>query len=152
MQEILNSLPEPMQLNETLFIIAGIFLVLLFLLNALVFKPLLAVMDERHRRIETGKEAQAKSMKAVEDGMAAYQSKVIEARRAAQQKRVKVLKESEMVREETLAAAREQSLAMVQAAVTEIDEQVKKAKDSLRHEAQEVAQRIVSSVLARAVH
>ena len=104
MQELLDSLPEPMQLNGSIFVIAVLFLVLLIILNTLVFKPLIAVLQERRKKIEEGAEAQRNSMKTVEESMAAYQNRLLEARRAAQQKRNKILKESEMVREEVVCA------------------------------------------------
>jgi len=151
MQELLDSLPEPMQLNGSIFVIAVVFLVLLIILNTLVFKPLIAVLQERQKKIEEGAEAQRASMEKVEESMAAYQNRLLEARRGAQQKRNKILKESEMVRDEVVSAAREQGFAMVQAAATEIDQQVLKTRDSLKREAEEIARKIVSSVLSRTV-
>lgn len=151
MQELLESLPEPMQLNGSLFVIAILFLVLLIILNTLIFKPLIAVLQERRRRIEEGAEAQRTSMKSVEESVAAYQNRLLEARRSAQKKRNNILKESEMVRDEIVSAAREQGFAMVQAAATEIDQQILKTRDSLKKEAEEIARKIVASVLTRTV-
>jgi len=150
MEELLNSLPGPMKINGSIFVIAAIFLVLLVILNKLVFQPMVAILNERQRKIDEGAEAQKTSMTTVEESLNAYQAKVLDARKSAQRKRNKILQESEMVREETIHAAREQAFAKIQAAVTELDEQVDKAKLTLKDETHQLAQKIVSSVLARA--
>ncbi len=150
MEDLINSLPGPMQLNQTLFIVAALFLVLLVILNQWIFKPLVAVMDERHKLVEEGAEAQRSSTKTVEESLARYQERLIEARRAAQQRRNAILKESEMVREEILASAKEQSMALVQAAATDLETHVKTARAALKEESRELAQHIVNSVLSRA--
>ncbi|MCB1044323.1 MAG: hypothetical protein KDC35_15380 [Acidobacteria bacterium] len=146
----MNSLPGPMQLNHTLFIIAALFLVLLVILNQWLFKPLVSVLDERQRLIEEGAEAQRSSSKTVEESLARYQERVIEARRTAQSKRNAILKESEMVRGEVVASAKEQALALVQAAATEIEAKVTETREALTAESRQLANRIVDAVLSRA--
>jgi len=150
MEEILKSLPEPMQINSTTLIIAVLFLVLLIIMNAMVFKPLVAILEERQKRIEAGAEASKSAEKTVMESEASYQAAVIEARRKAQAKRQNVLKETEMACEETIASAKEQALGMVQAAATDLEQQVEQAKGSLKKDIEGIAQQIVSSVLSRA--
>jgi len=150
MEEILNSLPEPMQINVTTLIIAVMFLVLIVVLNSLIFKPLIAVLDKRKSQIEEGRAAHEHAESTVAESTAAYQEKLREARKKAQVKGQDLLKESEMAREEMIALSREKALAMVQAAATELDQQVGKAKTTLDQESRVIAQQIVSSVLARA--
>jgi F-type H+-transporting ATPase subunit b len=150
MEEILNSLPEPMQVNSTVLIVAALFLVLIFVLNKLVFKPLTAIMEDRETRIQEGVEARAKSLATVEEREAAYREAVVKARKEAQSKRQNLSKESELAREEILTSSREQAMAMIQAAATEIDKQVDKAKTGLEQETKAIAKDIVSSVLSRA--
>ncbi len=150
MQEILNSLPAPMQINITTLVIAVMFLVLVVILNSLIFKPLIAVLEKRKSQIEEGEEARIKAEKTVQESLAAYREKVHEARKKAQANRQNLLKESEMAREEKIASSREKALAMVQAAATELDQQVGSARSSLEQESRVIAQQIVSSVLARA--
>lgn len=149
MEEILKNLPEPMQLNYTTFVIAGLFLALLILLNVLVFKPILAVMNERQRRIDEGAEAQRKAQKTVEEGLTAYKTALVEARRKAQSRRQEILKESEMDCNKEIASSKEKAMALVQAAATDIDQQVAQAKSVLKENTQDLAKQIVSSVLSR---
>ena len=149
MEEILNSLPDPMKLNYTAFIIAVLFLALLVLLNTLVFKPIMAVMEERQKRISEGADAQRKAHKTVEEGQAAYKTALVGARRKAQSLRQEILKESEMGSVKEISASKEKAMAMVQAAATEIEQQVAQAKSSLKEDTQTLAQQIVASVLSR---
>ena len=149
MEELLESLPGPMKLDSSIVVIGILFLVLLVILNKLIYQPLTAILEERKRRIDEGDHARRSSMKTVEDSLATYQSRLVEARKSAQLKRAKILKESEMVREEMLSSAREQAFALVQAAVTEIDSQVNQAKVSLKAESETISKQIVASLLAR---
>ena len=149
MEEILKSLPAPMQLNETVFVIAAIFLLLIYVLNRSVFKPLVAILEERRQRIDEGAQAQKQSLKTVEESMAAYRAAVVDARKKAQAQRLQMLKESEMIREEILTASKEKSMAMIQAAATELNKQVDRAKSGLKQESEALAREIVSTVLSR---
>lgn len=149
MEEIFNSLPEPMQINSSLLIIAAIFLILIAVLNNFIFKPLVAVLDERKKQIQAGSRARDKSLKTVADSLAAYKAAHVEARRKAQSKRQQLLKESEMVRDEIIASSKERAMGMVQAAATELDHQVNQAKSSLKLETRAIAKKIVASVLSR---
>ncbi|CAM2066624.1 ATP synthase subunit b [Sulfidibacter corallicola] len=151
MEEILNSLPGPMQVNVTSLVIAAIFLVLIVVLNNLIFKPIVEKLDERARRIKDGAEAKKSADKTVEESLAALNNARVEARREAQNKRLEILKESEMAREVIITSAKEKALGMVQAAATELDQQVEKAKSTLREETKGMADQIVASVLSRSV-
>ncbi len=150
MEKLLKSLPEPMQVNETVLIIAALFLVLLVMLNTMVFKPLVAILEQRQKKIVEGEEARKNAEKTVRDSEDAYHTAVIDARRKAQAKRQDVLKETEMACEEMIDSAKEQALGMVQAAATDLARQVEEGKTSLKKDTEAIAQQIVSSVLSRA--
>ena len=150
MEEILNSLPEPMQINTTALIIAGIFLVLILVLTELIFKPLVSILDDRKRRIEEGAEAQKQSMKTVDEKMMAYRAALVDARRKAQANRQAILQESEKGRGQLTASSKQQAAAQIAEVTARLNVQVAEAKASLKQESQEIAQRIVGSVLSRA--
>lgn len=150
MEEILKSLPEPMQINETTLIVAVLFLVLMALLNSLIFKPLLAIMEERESKIRTGEEEYAKALKTVEESEAAYRDKVIGERRKAQSERQNLLKETEKAREDMVAEAREKAQVMVRKASTDLETQVGDARAALKQDSEVVAKQIAAAVLSRA--
>src|SRR5437660_538922 len=66
--------------DMTLFVVIGVFLLLVFLLNTLIFKPVLNVVNERER-LTTGAMAQAKhSMHDYEKRLSTYEEKIGQAR------------------------------------------------------------------------
>ena len=149
MEEILQGLPGPMQLNATVVLITVIFLVLIFILNRFVFKPLVAILDKREKLIEEGTRAREQSLKTVEEKMAAYQAALVDARRNAQARRQNLLKQADKIREETLASAKEKAMSMVHSAAAEIEQQVAAAKTSLEQDTKVIAKKIVNAVLSR---
>lgn len=149
MEEILSGLPAPMQLNETVFIIAAIFLLLLFILNKLIFQPLVAILDERRAKVKEGALARENAQKTVEESQAQYQLAMINERRKAQAGRLVVLEKVEAERERIIAAARQEAAALVEKSNAEIETQVASAKAALEGETKAIADRIVAAVLSR---
>lgn len=149
MEEILKSLPDPMQINETLFVIAVLFLVLLVILNNMIFKPIVAKLEERAHRINEGAEAEAHSLKTVEESMATLKKKRIEARTDAQSQTHAILKASESEGNQIIAESREKAQRLVQATGKEVEDQVEKAKVALREDTKSLADQITATVLSR---
>ncbi len=147
--KILESLPGPMRPNETLLMVAFIFLLLIVVLNTLIFKPLLHILEDRETRIREGEEAAATAAQTVAASNARYEQALIAARREGQGFRQDLLKEAKVECEKTVTHSREQAMAQVQAAVTELDQQVASARNSLDNEAELLAKQIVSAVLSR---
>jgi F-type H+-transporting ATPase subunit b len=138
-----------MQINESVFVIAGIFLVLILVLNQFIFKPLVAVLDERRKKIEDGAQAQADAQHTVEASLAAYDKALMEARQKAQAQRQEMLKETESSRQEMVDAAREEAKARMSEAGQTLADQVAAARTSLEAETGAMAQRIVATLLSR---
>ena len=149
MEEILKSLPLPMQINESVFVVAGIFLILILVLNHLIFKPLVSVLDERQRKIEEGATASANAQSTVEESLAAYNKALIEARQKAQAQRQEMLKETEKSRQEMVDAARSEAQVRLGSESGKLAEQVAAARASLQVETGDIARRIVATLLSR---
>lgn len=149
MEKMLQGLPAPMQINETIFVIAVLFLVLLVILNNLIFKPIVAKLEERAHRIKEGADAEAHSLKTVEESMATLKKKRIEARADAQNQTHAILKASESEGNQIIADSREKAKRLVEATAKEVDDQVEKAKTALRDETKSLADKIATTVLSR---
>ena len=149
MEEILSRLPLPMQINESVFVIAGIFLVLILVLNQFIFKPLVAVLDERQKKIEDGAQAQADARHTVDASLAAYDKALMEARQKAQAQRQDMLKETESSRQEMVDVARSQANARMSEAGQILADQVAAARTSLEAETGAIAERITATLLSR---
>jgi len=150
MEEFLSTLPDPMRPDESILIIAGIFLVLIFILNRMIFKPLVAVLDEREKRVKEGAEAQERALQTVEESEAKYRTAVIQARRDAQSKRQEMHKKIEAIRDEKLQTSREHASSLADESKAELDKQVTAARASMENETQAIAEQIVTKVLSRA--
>ncbi|PIE02846.1 MAG: hypothetical protein CSA81_04920 [Acidobacteria bacterium] len=147
MDEILQSLPDPMKLDESVWFIVVVVLVSLLILNKFVFKPLVAVLDERETKIKEGIKMRESSLKTVEESLEAYQSRLTAARKEAHGKRLKILRESQEEFEKTMTEVKQSAASSVKKAVEEMSQQVSKAKADLEKETAKLTDQIVSSVL-----
>jgi len=98
MEELLAGLPGPMQVNETIPVIIVLFLILILILNNMIFRPLVAMLDDRERRIKEGVDARKHALETVAESEARYQAAVLEARRKAQSQRQDMLQDAATVR------------------------------------------------------
>lgn len=90
------------------------FCVLMLILNRLLFKPLLAFMDERSARIRRAKEKKALREKTLADREAQREAEKEQARLAADAQAKAVLEAAEQAAQAAVAAAEEQRLCRVQ--------------------------------------
>jgi F-type H+-transporting ATPase subunit b len=150
MSELLSQLPEPMQPNISILMIAILFLVLVVILNQLIFKPLVAVLDERALKIQEGEQAAQQAQVTVTERMEKYRAEKILARQQAQADRQRVLAEVEQSRSQMVDEAKAAARAVSEKSAAEIMAQVERAKQSLAGEARGMADRIAANILSRA--
>lgn len=150
MSELLSQLPEPMQPNISILVIAILFLVLIVILNQLIFKPLVAVLDERALKIQEGEEAAQQAQVTVTERMEKYRAEKILARQQAQADRQRVLAEVELNRSQMVDEAKAAARVASEKSAAEIKAQVEQAKQTLAGEARGMADRIAANILSRA--
>jgi F-type H+-transporting ATPase subunit b len=124
-----------------------LFLLLFFCYTALVHRPLLKVLAERHALTE-GAVAKAQTDIAAADAKTAeYEQKLREARAAMfkelEQRRQRLLD----ARSQAVAQARGEADSRVKAAKAEIDKQAAQAKAGLQAQGETLAQRVIDQVL-----
>lgn len=135
---------------EVLYIIVLV-LILSAALNKLLFQPVLAVLDERERRISGASEAQDELLMTVEAKSREQAERLAEARRGAVEAVETARREAEEVRSQQLATARGRADEKVAAAEARLREDVEKAEVELEREAKALSTRIASQVLGREV-
>lgn len=124
---------------------------LLVPLNALLFKPLLRLLDEREERI-AGTRARAEKLE--QDATATlerYEGSVRETRDEAERSRRAALEEVRREAQQQTAAARREAEGRIEAARREVDEALESARSGLRAQAEELARQAASQVLGRAL-
>lgn len=108
------------------------FLLLLWLLNRFLFKPVLGRLDERRERIEKGLEDAEAAARDRELARAEREAAVAEARREAQAMIARANKIAEDSRNEIVAGAREEAEKVTARARDEINAEKEKAMAELR--------------------
>jgi F-type H+-transporting ATPase subunit b len=138
-------------INPTLLIQLVNFLLLMYLLNRLLFRPMLRVLQERKDRTEGRRERAAQADAEAESVLALYQKRLQEARTAADRIRTSLVREGEAERQklvESAASEADKNLAQIRARVRA---EAEEARATLRDEARRLAGAAAERILGRAV-
>ena len=141
----LQLVPEP----ERLIVLLVLFLLLVPLLNALLFKPLLGVLEERGRKIE-GARARASELATRTAALVAQHDEAVQAvRQAAHHERAKFVDEARQGHQAAIGAARAEAERQLAATRTEIGAAVEAARAELRAAAEPLARQAAERLLGR---
>ena len=137
--------------DGTIFLHIIIILVMVFVLNATLFKPINRILEERERRTR-GRTGEAKGIiKDVEDKLSAYERALREARsegyRLMEQERAEAMRE----RQAKVEAVREEVTHLVEEEKSVIQAQSDAARESLMRDAGAIATDISAHILHRPV-
>jgi F-type H+-transporting ATPase subunit b len=118
------------------------FLVLLFLLNILLYKPIRKVLTDRQDEIRASKEKTASVDQEVQEKMARYQEKLREVKAEAAEERNRMLRE-----------ARDQEAGIIDTARRDADSELSRIQTAIRAESAEaeVYLRAQAQTLSRAI-
>ena len=139
------------KLDATLFFILLLFLVFVFLLNRVLFKPIGRVLDERET-LTDGATAEARAARLrYQVKLDDYEARIREARaetyRRLEQERAAALDKRKQLTDE----AKAQATGQIEQAKAELSQQVAGARATLETESRQIAQRISTTVLGRAI-
>ena len=138
-----------LKLDWTLLATGVVFLLTLWALNGLLFRPLLQVLDERRvRSVETQKQA-ADFLRSREALLGKYDMKIREQKQQGYQLAEKVRREAGEARLQRLSQARNEAERLLDDAREKVQEEVRVAKTELRRGAEQMAQIIVTRILER---
>lgn len=133
-----------------LFIFFSI-LLLIYILNHTLFKPINRILDERER-LGVGRIGEARRMLGeYEERLKKYESRLREARGEAYQRLEVERRESTLERQRMIAEVKAETTERIDAAKREIAEQASGAKQSLEKDARAMAATISSRILHRSV-
>jgi F-type H+-transporting ATPase subunit b len=133
-----------------LFIFFSI-LLLIYILNHTLFKPINRVLDERER-LRAGRIGEARRMLGeYEERLKRYESRLRDARGEAYQRLEAGRREAMLERQRMIAEIKAETTARIDAAKHEIAEQAAGAKKNLEKEARAMAATISSQILRRSV-
>lgn len=133
-----------------LFIFFSI-LLLIYILNRTLFKPINQVLEERER-LGAGRVGEARRMLGeYEERLKRYESRLREARSEAYQRLEAERREATLDRQQMIGEVKAETTARIDAAKQEIAEQASGAKQSLEKDARAMAATISSQILRRSV-
>lgn len=140
-----------LSVNRTVFIQIVIFLIAIYILNKLMFKPFLNLMDRRDKltrgAIEEAKELEEKVVHIIEE----YDAKLTEARALAAQERNKIVQEGQSVANDIVNKAREETSALLHEAKQKLESESKEIKSKVKSDVDSIAKDIASTVLGKEV-
>lgn len=138
-------------LNITLFIQMGLFLVLMLILNTLVFRPMVALLAEREKRIKDPG-TDAKGMEAeVEKMRIQYETTLNETKLKGIEERNRIKKEGSDREQEIIKSAQKASEEMMSELKGRIEKEVGDARNFLRVEASALSVNVSEKLLGRSI-
>jgi len=140
-------IPDPQLL---LIMLIG-FVLLVFPLNALLFKPIFAALDARSERIEGAKKRSAQLQREAENALERYETAIRESRAEFEARRQTKLEQARQEQAEVTAEARRAAEGELERARRELGESLESARATLRANAEELAQVAAEKVLGRAL-
>jgi F-type H+-transporting ATPase subunit b len=145
--EGLELVPRPQRLLALLVL----FVLLVPLLDALLFRPLLAVLDERGSRIEGARARAAELARRAAELASQHDAAVRQVREAAQRERAGAVDEARRAHQAAIAEARAEAERRIAATRAEVGAALAAARAQLRGEAAPLAREVAARLLGRSL-
>jgi F-type H+-transporting ATPase subunit b len=140
-------LPDP----PVLVVLILFFAVLVPVINQLLLRPMLRVLDARAERTDGARRRAARLEEQVRDVVARYETSIREVRQSAEASRREVLEDARRRAGEETLAARSDAETELGRVRRELAETVGRARQGLRAQAQDLAREAAARVLGRAI-
>jgi F-type H+-transporting ATPase subunit b len=147
------SFAESIQLvpDGTLFLHIAIILVMVFILNRTLFKPINSVLEERERRTHGRSDEAKNTIRRVEESLLRYERSLREARVESYQTMERQRAEALNERQHRISFIKEEIGSSVEEEKKAIHLQSEEARATLEHEAQQVAASVSTQILGRSI-
>jgi F-type H+-transporting ATPase subunit b len=139
------------EINLTIVIQVLQFLILIFILNRLLFKPISQVMTERKEKISAWEERTQKLQESAREKLETYENQLREERAQAQERQEQLTKELKKKEEENLQTVSAEAAGLVASAQQALVKETERLRLELRHQAVELSQILAEKVLGRKV-
>jgi F-type H+-transporting ATPase subunit b len=140
---------ELLRIDKTLIIQMVIFISAIFILNSLLFKPLLQLV-ERREQLTTGRIKEAKELeKKVEQIIKEYKEKLDEVRAKAMEERNEIRRVAQTAGEKLIAKAHDEAQALIQEAKAKLWLEASEIREKIKPEIEILARDMASQILGR---
>ena len=138
-------------IDKTIAVQLIIIIAAFYILNSLIFKPLLTLLENR-KKLTTGSLDEAKELvERAEKLIDKYNEQIDSARIEANEQRAEIRNQGQQVAEKMIHEARQESQTLVENYKKDLESQVKNVKEKIRPEIEDLARGITSKVLDREV-
>lgn len=136
-----------LELNKWIFVLFVNFIVLFFILKAILFKPLLQIFKEREDTVRGDLDASSDMKVKSEDGIARLNRELAESRSKAKEIFEALRSEGLSKQREVLSAAEAEAVATIEKARAEIKADAEKARQALRADVDKFSDEIVRKLV-----
>ncbi|TFG92489.1 MAG: hypothetical protein E4H15_03600 [Syntrophobacterales bacterium] len=137
--------------NYTVWIQMANFLALILILNFLLFRPVLKIIEKRNKKIEESREEVSSLDETIERKMAQYEERIRQARVEAALQRDAVKDEGTEQGKEIIGTVRDEISKKLEGFKALLQKETDEARDSLRAQIRTIAAEISEKVLGRGV-
>lgn len=138
-------------LDYTILIQMINFLILVFVLNLLLYKPILGIMDKRKKLLQDTDDEIKRINLTIEERMSSYEEKVRMAKMDALNRKNDILKEGADRAKTVIDAARAEIPAMMEQFNKKINEEIADARHILTGQSQKISVDIAEKLLGRSI-
>ncbi len=136
-----------LELNKWFFVLLANFLVLLYVLNIILFKPLLKLFKEREDTVKGSLDAAKEMNEKKDDGLARMNRELAETRNRARDIFETLRIEGANKQKEMLSTAEAEASEILQKARAELNAEAEKAKKALRADVERFSDEIVRKLI-----
>jgi F-type H+-transporting ATPase subunit b len=127
------------------------FIILIFILNALLYKPILGIIGKRKQKMDESDSEIKRMNQTVEQKMAEYEEKVRLAKVDAMEQKNAIVKEGSDVAKGIIDAVRGEIPAMMEQFHAKMGKEVEEARAILHSQSQKISLDIAEKVLGRSI-
>ncbi len=138
-------------IDYTILVQMANFLALIFILNLLLYKPILGIIDKRKKLIQDTEEEIKRLNQMVEERMAAYEEKLRVAKMEALEKKLEIMKEGAEQAKSFIDTAKGEIPGMMEKFHGEIDKEVSEARRILTDQSRVISVEIAEKLLGRSI-
>jgi F-type H+-transporting ATPase subunit b len=138
-------------INYTVFIQIVNFVALIFILNALLYKPIMGVIEKRKEQMDKSDEEIRRLQQDVEKKLAEYEEQVRMAKIEAMEQRNAIVKEGADLAKSMIDAVRSEIPALMEQFNARMGREFEAARSVLRSQSQKISLEITEKVLGRSI-
>jgi len=140
---------QQLGVDQTFFVIFGIFTAVFFILERVYFKPFFKLFELRHKKTVEDRQAATDMLAQAESKLDEYQRKLNDARTQARTEFNQLIDEAKKEEARVLAGAREEAKKIAQEASAEVLQQRDRLKKQLEGEVEQIAKGIADKLLVK---